>query len=64
MAAIAKGRAFLDNVIKELKRTSWPSTQDVYGTTLVVIIAVLIVSVYLGVVDVVLATIQKLFLFN
>ncbi len=64
MAGIGKTREFLENVNKELKRTSWPSQQEVYGTTIVVIVAVIIVSVYLGIVDVLLASIQKLFLFR
>ena len=45
MAGIAQFRGFLEDVIKELKRTSWPSKQEVYGKTLVEIDAVLIVAV-------------------
>ncbi|MDQ7008260.1 MAG: preprotein translocase subunit SecE [Acidobacteriota bacterium] len=61
---IGKARGFVDDVWKELKRTSWPSKQEVYGTTLVVIVATIIVAVYLGLVDLVLATLQKLVLFS
>ncbi|HHN73706.1 MAG TPA: preprotein translocase subunit SecE [Acidobacteria bacterium] len=61
---IGKAREFVDDVWKELKRTSWPNKQEVYGTTLVVIIATIIVAVYLGLVDLVLATLQKLVLFS
>ena len=64
MAGIAQARGFLEDVVKELKRTSWPSKQEVYGTTLVVIVAVLIVAVYLGVVDFVLAFLQQMLLFS
>ncbi len=64
MASIAGMRQFITDVTKELKRTSWPSQQEVIGTTGVVIVAVLIVAVYLGVVDVVLAKLQQLLLFN
>jgi len=64
MGSIGKTRHFLDDVWKELKRTSWPSKQEVYGTTLVVIVATIIVAVYLGVVDLVLAALQKLVLFR
>jgi len=38
-------------VLSELKKTTWPSRKEVYGTTLVVIVAVLITAVYLFVVD-------------
>jgi len=64
MTSIGKARQFVGDSWKELKRTSWPSKQEVYGTTLVVIIATIIVAVYLGVVDLVLAALQKLVLFN
>ena len=50
-----KTRGFIDSVVKELKRTSWPSRNEVQGTTLVVIVAVLVVAFYLGAVDAVLA---------
>ena len=64
MTSIGKTRQFVEDVWKELKRTSWPSKQEVYGTTLVVIVATIIVAVYLGVVDLVLAALQRLVLFN
>jgi preprotein translocase subunit SecE len=54
-----KARGFIDNVVKELKRTSWPSRSEVQGTTLVVVVTVLIVSVYLGAVDAVLGQVTK-----
>ena len=40
----------------ELKKTTWPSRREVYGTTLVVIITVLICAFYLFVVDMLLST--------
>jgi len=54
-----KVRGYFDSVWKELKRVSWPTRKEVYGTTLVVVITVLIVAAYLGVVDLVLAFIQR-----
>jgi preprotein translocase subunit SecE len=44
-------KEFLVEVMAELKKTSWPSRQEVYGTTLVVIIAVMICASYLWIVD-------------
>ena len=38
----------------ELKKTTWPAKQEVYGTTLVVIITVLICAFYLWIVDLIL----------
>jgi preprotein translocase subunit SecE len=44
-------RTFLTEVWAELKKTTWPGRREVYGTTVVVIVAVLITAVYLFVVD-------------
>ena len=46
-----RGRAFLTNVMGELKRTSWPSGREVRGTTTVVIVTVFIFALFLWVVD-------------
>lgn len=59
MSWFEKVRGYFDSVWKELKRVSWPTRKEVYGTTLVVVITVLIVAAYLGVVDLVLAFIQR-----
>ena len=56
MESIRKFRQFIDDTIGELKRTSWPSRPEVYGTTAVVVVAVIIIAAYLWVVDLVLAT--------
>ncbi|MBI3940855.1 MAG: preprotein translocase subunit SecE [Acidobacteria bacterium] len=44
-------RTFSGDVRTELKKTSWPSRKEVYGTTLVVILAVFFFGVYLFFVD-------------
>jgi preprotein translocase subunit SecE len=54
-----KIREFFEGVWKELKRVSWPTRKEVYGTTLVVVVTILIFAAYLGVVDLVLAFIQR-----
>ena len=48
---IVRLRTFLSEVVSELKKTTWPSRKEVYGTTLVVIVAVFITALYLFVVD-------------
>jgi preprotein translocase subunit SecE len=48
---IVRFRTFLSEVMAELKKTTWPSRKEVYGTTVVVIVAVFITAVYLFVVD-------------
>jgi len=47
-------RQFLTEVWTELKRTTWPGRREVYGTTVVVIVMVLICAAFLWGVDSVL----------
>jgi preprotein translocase subunit SecE len=48
-------KQFLVEVVAELRKTTWPGKREVYGTTVVVIVAVVICAVYLWVVDMVLS---------
>jgi preprotein translocase subunit SecE len=48
---LAKTQNFFRAVKAELKKTTWPSKQDSYGSTLVVVVFVLLVAVYLWLVD-------------
>ncbi|MGB4704965.1 MAG: preprotein translocase subunit SecE [Candidatus Saccharicenans sp.] len=43
---------FLKDVRSELKRVTWPSKQEVYGTTVIVIITLFFFGFYLFFVDV------------
>ncbi len=55
-------KLFLTEVWSELKKTTWPGKKEVYGTTLVVIITVMICAFYLWVVDMVLnRTVEEIF---
>ncbi len=56
MNSIRRFQIFVGEVWSELKRTSWPNRQEVYGTTIVVIVAVVLIAAYLWVVDIALAT--------
>jgi len=47
-------KQFLVEVWSELKKTTWPGRTEVYGTTVVVIVTVLICAAYLWVVDLIL----------
>ena len=47
-------KQFVIEVWAELKKTTWPSRQEVYGTTIVVVVTVLICATYLWVVDMIL----------
>jgi len=50
---------FLQEVVAELKRTTWPKRQEVQGTTTVVIIAVFIFAIFLFAVDYALGILYK-----
>lgn len=52
MAFVTKSADFLREVKVEVKKVTWPSRKQTMGSTLVVIILVIIVSGFLGVVDV------------
>jgi preprotein translocase subunit SecE len=57
-----KALQFLREVKIELKKVTWPSRKQTVGSTVVVIILVMIISLFLGVVDVGLSTIIRVVL--
>jgi len=54
MGKLKQFKQFLTEVWAELKKTTWPGKQEVYGTTVVVIITVLICATFLWGVDMIL----------
>ena len=48
---IERARLFLSEVRNELKRVTWPSSKEVYATTLVVILTSILFGVYLFALD-------------
>ncbi len=48
---IERARLFLSEVRNELKRVTWPSQQEVYATTVVVILTSAFFGLYLFVLD-------------
>lgn len=57
---IEKALQFLREVKVELKKVTWPSRKQALGSTLVVIILVIIISLFLGVVDISLSSLIRL----
>jgi preprotein translocase subunit SecE len=51
MEALRKVREFFHDVLVEFRRVSWPTRQEVMGSTSVVIVMVLVLAVFLAVVD-------------
>ncbi len=44
-------RQFLREVKTELKKVTWPSRKDTLSGTVVVLVAVIIIAIFLGIVD-------------
>ena len=57
---IERIRLYLSETKTELKKVTWPSRQDLIDSTKVVIVATLIMTVFVGIVDQVLSRIIKL----
>jgi len=56
----SQARTFLKEVRVEMTKVTWPSWEELRGQTIVVIIAVLIISAFIGIVDLVLSNTYKL----
>jgi len=59
---IEKIKQFLREVKVELKKVTWPSRKQAIGSTIVVLILVVIISFFLGLVDIGLSSLIKLVL--
>jgi preprotein translocase subunit SecE len=55
-------RQFLRETKIELKKVSWPNKKEIFGSTLVVIVFVLLVAAYFGLIDLVYTAIIGRFL--
>lgn len=56
---IEKTKEFLSEVKVEVKKVTWPSRKEAMGGTLVVLVVVFFVSMYLGIIDSVLAKLMR-----
>ncbi len=56
---LAKARNFIDDVKSELKKVTWPSRKETISTAWVVVVIILLISIYLGICDFILAKILK-----
>ena len=59
---LAEGRAFFSEVRSELKKVTWPSRQEVYQTTLVVIATSILFGFYLWGLDLAFSRVMSLVL--
>ncbi len=57
-----KSGQFLRDVVKELKRVSWPTRKELFRYTTVVVITVVIMAIFFGIVDLGISRLIKLIL--
>jgi preprotein translocase subunit SecE len=57
---LAKVTNFLREVKFELKKSSWPTRRELTDATIIVIIATVILSTYVGMVDLILSKVVSL----
>ena len=48
---IAKTKKFTNDVYVEMKKVSWPTRNELKGSTMVVIVTVIIIAIFIGFVD-------------
>ncbi|OQX25140.1 MAG: preprotein translocase subunit SecE [Desulfobacteraceae bacterium IS3] len=53
---VSKSTQFLREVKAELKKVTWPSRKQTLGSTVIVIVLVMMISLFLGVVDIALSS--------
>lgn len=44
-------KTFLNEVVEELKKCSWPGRQELFGSAVIVIIAIVILGAFVGLCD-------------
>ncbi|MBI5656966.1 MAG: preprotein translocase subunit SecE [Geobacter sp.] len=59
---LAKTKNFLEEVKIELGKVTWPARKETIATTWVVVVIIVLISLYLGACDVVLAKLMRLIL--
>jgi preprotein translocase subunit SecE len=52
---IEKSKQFMTDVLVEMKKVSWPTVNELRGSTVVVIVTVIILAIFIGLVDRILA---------
>jgi preprotein translocase subunit SecE len=59
MDFLRRAQEFVREVLAEFRKVTWPSRQELINSTVVVITVTVVVSLFLGAVDVVLARIVE-----
>jgi preprotein translocase subunit SecE len=48
---IEKSKKFMSDVVVEMKKVTWPTRTELRGSTMVVIVTVIIIAIFIGIVD-------------
>jgi preprotein translocase subunit SecE len=48
---VEKVKQFVADVVVEMKKVSWPTVQELRGSTVVVIVTVILVAIFVGLLD-------------
>ena len=59
MDFLKRAQEFVREVVAEFRKVSWPSRQELINSTVVVITVTVVVSLFLGAVDVMLARVVE-----
>lgn len=59
MDVVTRIREFVQEVLAEFRKVSWPSRQELVNSTTVVVVVTLVLAFFLGGVDIVLARIVE-----
>lgn len=51
MNGLEKFKRFLKEVVAELRKVTWPTKDELVGSTIVVIVVSLVVAIFIGIVD-------------
>jgi preprotein translocase subunit SecE len=62
VTVLSKTKNFFDEVKVELGKVTWPTRKETIATTWVVVVIIMLISLYLGACDVVLAKLMRLIL--
>ncbi len=55
VAVVGRVREFAQEVLVEFRKVTWPSRQELVNSTIVVIVVTVVLALFLGAVDIVLA---------
>ena len=59
VAVVTRVREFVQEVLAEFRKVTWPSRQELVNSTVVVIVVTVVLSLFLGAVDIVLARVVE-----